>query len=244
MVKRTKCFLFIFGLLIFLVSTISLFFVSINAGTVIILGFSCILILYGLFLEKLTKLKWLTYGVSASCAAFLMMILFIFFYGKADNVTFTEDAVIVFGAGIKGERVTKLLSHRLDKAAEYSLKNPDAIIVVSGGQGAGEDITEALAMERYLIEKGIAEERIIKEEAATSTYENILYSKKILEKLFESPYEIVVITNDFHIYRAANLAKKSGLSVTHYNAGTKWYNIPTVYSRECIAVLKMWILGK
>jgi uncharacterized SAM-binding protein YcdF (DUF218 family) len=149
----------------------------------------------------------------------------------------------VLGAGIRGERVTHMLSYRLDKAAQYSENNPQAIIVVSGGQGPQEDITEALAMERYLIDKGIPKEKIIKEEVSTSTYENLLFSKELLDVLFEEPYETVVITNDFHIYRATKIAEKIGLTASRYHAKIDWYSIPRNYSRECIAIFKFWILG-
>lgn len=170
--------------------------------------------------------------------------LFLGLYGQHDTATFEEDAVVVLGAGVKGERVTKLLALRLDQAAEYSEKNPNAVIIVSGGQGPGEDITEALAMERYLIDKGVAAERIVKEEVSSSTYQNLLYSKELLDGLFDRPYKIAVITNDFHIFRAAGFAKRLGLDATHYHAKTVWYGVPYNYARECLAVVKMWIIGK
>ena len=127
---------------------------------------------------------------------------------------------------------------------EYSIHNPKAIIVVSGGQGPQEDITEALAMERYLISKGTPKERIIKEEESTSTYENLLFSKNILDDIFTDPYKTVVITNNFHIYRATRLAENLGLDATHYHGKTSWYSIPVNYARECIATLKFWIFGE
>jgi len=244
MTKKIKVFLFTSGFLILLATIASLFFVNFHFGMIILCSLSFFLILYGLFCDSLLKLKCLNYSILASCVFFAIMMLFLGFYGQTDNVTFDEDAVIVLGAGIRGERVTRLLAYRLDRAAEYSDYNPNAIIVVSGGQGPQEDITEALAMERYLIEKGVPQERIIKEEASTSTYENLLYSKEILDKLFEVPYKVVVITNDFHIFRATKLAEKLGLNVTHYHAKIDMYGIPLNYSRECIAVLRLLILGR
>lgn len=244
MLKKIKILLFTLGLLLFLVTTASLLVVNFNFGIIVLLGISCVFILYGVFLEKLIKVKWLTYGILGVCTSLAILMLAIGLYGKADNATFKEDVVIVLGAGIRGERVSKLLSYRLDKAAEYSSKNPEAIIVVSGGQGPQENITEALAMERYLVAKGVPQEKILKEEAATSTYENLLFSKEILDEAIQKPYKTVIITNDFHIYRAVNIAKKLGLDVTHYNAKTEWYGVPLNYSRECVAIFKLLIVGK
>lgn len=243
MIKKIKLFLLILGLLLFSVSIASLFFINFNFGVIIIWGISGMLIIYGLFFDKLIRLKWLTCSILLIFTSAMALILFIGCYGKNDNVTFTEDAAIVLGAGIRGEQVMLLLSYRLDKAVEYSVNNPEAVIVVSGGQGFQEDITEALAMERYLIANGVSKDKIIKEEAATSTYENLLYSKEILDGLFEQPYKTTVITNDFHIYRAAKFAEKLEVDTTHYHAKTEWYAVPLNYSRECTAVIKMWLLG-
>jgi uncharacterized SAM-binding protein YcdF (DUF218 family) len=132
----------------------------------------------------------------------------------------------------------------LDKAIAYSQRNPRALIIVSGAQGPQESITEALAMERYLINHGVAPERIIKEESATSTYENMMFSKELLDGILANPYTAVVITNDFHIYRASQMAKKTGLNATHLHAKIDWYAIPQNYLRECLAVVKFWVIGR
>jgi len=251
MIKKLKSVLLILGLLMLFCTTLSMFFVNFNFGFIILSGISGIFILYGLFFEKLIRIKWLTYSIFVCGLLFVAIVLFVGFYGRNDNVSFGEDAVIVLGAGIRGEKVTLTLACRLDRAVEYSFKNPKAIIVVSGGQGPQESITEALAMERYLLNAGVPGERIFREEESTSTYENLLFSKEILDNqfdssdnLFDSSYGVVVITSDFHIYRASKLAEKLGLKAAHYHAKTKWYNMPLNYSRESIAVIKFWLLGK
>ncbi|MCL2514295.1 MAG: YdcF family protein [Oscillospiraceae bacterium] len=244
MIKKVKIFLLTMGILVLLFAFVYLFFANFNFGVVIIGSGAGVLIVYGLFFEKLIKIKWLTCGISAICAFFFIMAAFIGIYGNTDNADFNEDAIIVLGAGIRGEQVTRTLAYRLNKAAEYSEKNPGAAIVVSGGRGAQENITEALAMEKYLISKGVPAEKIIKEERAASTYENFLYSKEILDGLFEYPYKTAVATNSFHVFRAVKLAGKTGLAVTHCGAKIDWYSVPVNYSRECLAVLKMLILGK
>ena len=148
------------------------------------------------------------------------------------------------GAGIRGDKVTLPLKMRLDKAIEYHYKNPDALIVVTGGQGLQETVTEAYAMEKYLVQNGVNNNKILKEEKATSTFENMKYSKEILDNYFSKDYSVVVITNNFHIFRGAVVAKKTGFkNVTHLHTGLQWYNLMPCFLRESLAVIKMIILG-
>lgn len=176
---------------------------------------------------------------------FLIPIIFTSFlaiYGSIDNATYDEDAVIVLGAGIDGEKVSGNLAKRLDMAAAYYEKNPKAVIIVCGGQGPQEDITEALAMERYLVGKGVPKDSILKEEKSTSTYENFSYGKTILEDHFTQEFSSVLITNDFHVFRAAKIAEDAGITSNRLGAQTKWYTVPANYLREMLAVLKMLII--
>lgn len=185
---------------------------------------------------------WIRYIVIFGIICGAVMITFLAIYGNNDTADYTEDTVVVLGAGIKGETPTLPLVRRLDKAVEFYEKNNNVLIVVSGGQGFQEDITEALAMERYLVKKGVPAENIIKEEKATSTYENFLYSKEILDKKFQTGYKMAFITNDFHIYRASRLAKLAGFeNTTHISGITEWYTLPVNYIRECFAVIKLWV---
>ncbi|MDR0469177.1 MAG: YdcF family protein [Peptococcaceae bacterium] len=245
--KSTKLFkrlIIAAGSLLFLVTMASLFFVNFNAGITLLVCVSGFLIIYGSFFERLVRIRWLTYVILAGCVFALAMMISMCVYGIKDNATYREDAVIVLGAGIRGERVSLTLARRLEKAVEYSAKNPEAIVVVSGAQGPQEDITEALAMERYLISRGVPRERIVKEEKATSTYENLMYAKEILDGMVEEPYEIVVITNEFHMFRTSRLAKKLELSATRIHSRTEWYEAPRNYLRECLAICKFILLGR
>ena len=239
-----KLLLIASGSLIFLTTAAGLFFVNFNFGAVMLFGLGCCLILYGSFFEKLVRLKWLNRIIFAGCALALIMMLSVGLYGKTDTAAYDEEAVVVLGAGIRGELVSLTLARRLDKAVEYYRKNPDALIVVSGAQGPQERITEALAMERYLRSRGIPEERIVKEEAATNTYENLSFSKAILDGLLSAPYRVVIVTNEFHMYRTMKLAKKLGLDAARVHSDTMWYEIPRNYLRECVAICKVWVLGK
>lgn len=117
------------------------------------------------------------------------------------------DWLIVLGAQVRGKRITNSLQRRLDKAVEYLKQNTATKVVVSGGQGPGEEISEAEAMAEYLIQQGIDPIKICKEDQSTSTWENFVMSGKYIDKQEET---VGIVSNDFHIYRALLIAKKSG----------------------------------
>lgn len=155
------------------------------------------------------------------------------------------DCVIVLGAGLKGETPTLVLKERLDYTLDYISENPGTKIIVSGGQGYGETITEAEAMKRYLVERGVSEELIIKEEKSTSTFENMVFSKKLyFEKFGMAPEKVMIITNDFHMFRSKLLAKRVGLDAYGISSGTPWWIYPNVFLREYLAVFKSMIFDR
>ncbi len=155
------------------------------------------------------------------------------------------DSVIVLGAGLKGDKPTLVFQERLNYTIDYLNKNTDAIAIVSGGQGAGEIITEAEGMKRYLIAFGISEDRIIKEEKSTSTYENMIFSKKIYEETIGKKLDkVMIITNDFHMFRSKHLARRVGLEPYGISSGTPWYIYPNVLVREYLAVFKSFVFDR
>lgn len=116
--------------------------------------------------------------------------------------------IIILGAQIRGERITEALKRRLDRGVRYLEENSDTIVIVSGGKGKGEDMTEAEAMALYLQECGIASDRIYQETKSTSTYENLRKSLAYIDD--ERRDKIGIVTNNFHIYRSMKLAKMIG----------------------------------
>jgi uncharacterized SAM-binding protein YcdF (DUF218 family) len=223
--------------------------ISFNLGLLLTFLLGLSLFFYGIFYSSLKEMigqrfwKRLHYFYYSFLIVFLMIISFLSVYGRIDTVDYKEDAIIVLGAGIRGETVTEILQYRLDKAIDYWYKNPNVLIIVSGGQGPGEKISEAAAMERYLISKGIPVNQLIKEEKSSSTYENFVYSKKILDEQLGKSYRIVLITNGFHIYRSSQIAKEVGFSSNHLHADMQGYLILPTYIREFVAVIKMWMFG-
>lgn len=117
------------------------------------------------------------------------------------------DYVIVLGAQMKHNGPSKALRYRLDEAARYLEENPEAKVIVSGGQGPDEHISEAQGMYDYLVEQGIDEARIIMEDKSRNTFENLTFSAQYLDK---GKDRVAIVTNNFHVFRATGIARKAG----------------------------------
>ncbi|MCI1962725.1 MAG: YdcF family protein [Ancrocorticia sp.] len=166
---------------------------------------------------------------------FLVFLIAAFAYRKAPGDT-TAHYVVVLGSGLIGRKVPPLLAARLDKGMEVANKqDPPAILIPSGGRGADEEISEAEGMAGYLEEHGIPPERILKEDRARNTRENLVFSRKLMPAPDTS---IVVVTNNYHVFRAAMLTRDLGINATVVGAPTAGYYIPSAFLREFAAVFK------
>lgn len=155
------------------------------------------------------------------------------------------DYLMVLGAGLRGSKISTSLLYRLETAVEYNKLYPDVKIIVSGGQGPDEDISEAKAMRDYLISKGIEESLIISEDKSTNTYENFLFTKKILEdETGEEDFTVTVISNNFHMYRAKYLGKQVGFECLGYPAPSHAASSFIFYTREFFGVIKAYIFKR
>ena len=152
------------------------------------------------------------------------------------------DAGIVLGAGVNGTVPSLSLKTRLDTALSYLEAYPDIPVVLTGGQGYGEEITEAACMYDYLTARGVEPERLILEEAASNTAENFELSAPLLEAagVRVSTDTVAVVTNDFHIARSRLIAAKKGYGVTvGVGAPIPWPHLEVnYYLREAFAVVK------
>ncbi|MCH4184984.1 MAG: YdcF family protein [Eggerthellaceae bacterium] len=149
--------------------------------------------------------------------------------------------VIIHGAGLSGSEPTPLLAGRIDKGAEvWQACSPDTKIIVSGGKGSDEVVSEAQAMETYLIEHyPIPREVIVKEDRSRTTMENLVYSKEIMDRLSgETPYRCAVVTSDYHVMRAAIYAHRQGIDADGIGSKTARYYVPTAFIREFVAISK------
>ena len=164
------------------------------------------------------------------------------FRGEADNSAIPVDAVIVLGAGVNGETPSAALWSRIRAAEDYLEIHPDVPVVLSGGQGAGEAISEAEAMRRALWkEDGAENARLLLEERSTNTAENFRFSTALLEErgLDTGRATIAVVTNDFHCFRAHMIARRQGLKTIDVPAELPWWWLTAnYYLREAFAVVK------
>ncbi|WP_423802611.1 YdcF family protein [Neobacillus sp. SAB-20_R2A] len=186
--------------------------------------------------KKTVLLFWVIFAAGIIYAAFLQYKISLN-YGvvPAKNA----DYLIVLGARVKGTEPSLTLASGIDAAAVYLKKNPSTIAIASGGQGPGEDISEAECIKRELQKLGINESRIVLEGKSTDTYENIRFSKKLIPT---SAKDGVVVTNDFHLYRALSLAADANLKVQGLPAETPLIAVPKSYIREYLAITKYYLV--
>lgn len=245
MLKHTlRTVLFLLGSAIAINGIVLFLSASFNLGILLTFLLGAALVSYSVFYNLINSrfpkyLKAIIISLFCLCIAFSSFLLI---FGTTDTVTYKEDAVIVLGAGIKEDKPTRLLRCRLDKALLCYQKNPDIIIVVSGGMGPQESFTEAYVMQKYLLKKGVPQENILTEDKSTSTYENFVFSKKILDDKFDGDYSLCFVTNEYHIYRAGKIAKTANIeSATHTHSTTVWHSVLPGTLRECLAVIKFWL---
>ncbi|MCM1157046.1 MAG: YdcF family protein [Bacteroidales bacterium] len=211
------------------------------------LGLAVVIALSGKAVEKLPR------GVVAAVngIVFIGCLLFVIVEGLIIGQSLKEpkekaDYLIVLGAKVNGTQPSKILEYRIEKAYTYLKQNPDVRVIVSGGKGSDEDISEAQAMYNGLVERGIEKERIYREDKSTSTKENLDFSKSCMEEigLDIEKERVLIVTTDFHVLRAVGIAKKAGYrNVEGLAADSVWYLVPTNYVREFLAVVKDKLVG-
>lgn len=132
------------------------------------------------------------------------------------------DYLIVLGAGVNGTVPSLSLLDRLEEALHYLEKYPEAKVVVSGGQGPGEDITEALCMALWLEGRGIDPDRIIQEDRASSTEENLKFSQELIRADGGDPNGLVaIVSSEYHLHRAKLMAEEFGMKPLGVAAATR-----------------------
>lgn len=147
------------------------------------------------------------------------------------------DHVVILGAHVRGTRPSRSLLYRIEAAAKYMKAEPAAVAIASGGQGDGEDISEACCIRHVLEKMGIERSRIIEEDRSVSTWQNLEYSLDIGGR--DASY--VIVTNRFHIYRALKTAKAVGME--HFSGlGAPSHPVfgLNYFVREIFALAKMY----
>jgi uncharacterized SAM-binding protein YcdF (DUF218 family) len=156
-----------------------------------------------------------------------------------------SDCIIVLGCQVKGTYPSPFLAARLDEGIKLLKQGFSSYIIVSGGKGAGEEISEAEAMKNYLTSKGIDENRIIMEDKSLSTMENLKFSKAVMDsKGFKS---VIIVSNKYHLKRASVMAVKNGITNANFSGVlVSKYPFREVmgFLREIPALMRLYILGR
>ncbi len=153
-----------------------------------------------------------------------------------------ENIVLVLGCQVRNNGPSLMLQRRLDAAYAYLTEHPDVPVIVCGGQGPDEAISEAQCMFEYLTDSGIAADRIRQENTSTSTYENLRNAKEILQNEALGN-RVTIVTDGFHQLRTSMIAKDLQLETDHISAYTSWYLLPTYWVREWLGVCYQFVFG-
>ncbi|WP_314339780.1 YdcF family protein [Leptotrichia wadei] len=203
--------------------------------------------------------------IKSSIIIFIFLFFFVQYFiikeyindRKAVNENKKVDYVIILGARVKGEKPAKSLMERIKAATKYLKKNPEVKVIATGGKGKNEGIAEGVAIKRELLKNGISEDRIILEDKSKNTVENFRFS---LEKIRNSEngknknsenngnrkIKVLIVTNDYHIFRSKNIARKAGFDNENYEiyglpAKTPLISIPKSYFREFLSNVNYFI---
>ena len=151
------------------------------------------------------------------------------------------QTIIILGSGLFGDKVPPLLAQRLDKGlAIYEKFNRKPVIIVSGGQGDDELISEAEAMTRYLMEKGVPADSILLENKSRTTFENLTFSKQLMLAHGLEQDRVVLVTNSFHALRAGIYMKQVGLKGRSIGSRTAFYFLPSAWIRETAGLIRIY----
>ena len=189
------------------------------------------------------------------------------FLGASASVKPSLDYLIVLGAKVDERGISRSLKHRLDTAIAYAQENPGTVLILSGGQGPDEPVSESQAMYDYLLYNGVPAQQMRQENVSSSTVENIAYSRVLIGQLEEErlearnqrggvvppgpfqqvenkPLQVGILTSDFHVFRALQIAKKWNIPNVH---GICAPSDPVLFVhlcvRECAAILKDQLMG-
>lgn len=228
---------------------------SVNIGSVTGIVCSLLLLCYGLFMNPFHRLLGKIWKKKAGkwflslCAVVLSLIAgcviteTIFMIKGANTKPLGDEVVVVLGCRAYKDKPSLSMIERLDEAYGYLQEHKECTVILSGGQGEGETLSEAEVMYQYLKELGIEEQRMIKEDRSRDTFENLSNVKKIMEERGLGK-EVAIVTSEYHAYRSSLIAKEVGLESTSIPAKTAWWLFPTYYVREMYGILHQWIFGR
>ncbi len=227
---------------------------SFDIGVCFLLACGIFSTAFGVLLAKGLALPWLRRHRVVRAIFLSALSLFILTFVAVESLvlvgaslhqaTLTADYLLVPGASVVEGRPSLILKHRLDGAIPWLQANPGATAIVSGGQGAADTTTEASVMKQYLVQNGVDQSHVIEENQSFNTIENVAYSKRIMDKHSSgSKYTVMVVTSDFHMFRALLLARMQGMDAYGISVPVHWSVKPICYSREYFSVMKLLLTG-
>ncbi len=221
----------------------------INIGNGIGMAVSALIVLVLLFWNKFStfvghcwekpfgKLLLSVLGIITVVCVIVDVLISVFMIRAANDRPKDENTtVVVLGCQVRDGAPSLMLSRRLKAAYDYLSEHESVNVIVSGGKGEDESISEAQCMMEWLVGNGISPERIFMEDKSVNTEENLSFSKKIIEEN-GLPADITIVTDGFHQLRADILAEKIGMESHNISARTAWYLLPTYWIREWFGIL-------
>lgn len=230
----------LYGIAVFLIRSGTMFYaVWLALGAFFIfLGFAARIHLWSRF-PKAARILFLT----AAAAGILLLLVCegIVLSGYGSRAPAGLDYLIVLGAQVREDGPSAVLKYRLDAAAEYMSQNSDTLCIVTGGKGEEEPLTEGEGMRRYLVLQGVDPSRIIVEDKARNTVQNIRLSMQLMSSPDASA---ALVTNNFHVARALALARKQGLTdISAIAAPSDPLYLPNNMFREFFGLTKDFLMG-
>ncbi|TCS95952.1 YdcF family protein [Hazenella coriacea] len=185
--------------------------------------------------------QWLIIGSIPVIGLLIILITFWSLTSRYDDLmpdSKHHQAAIVLGAALWDDEPSPALKERLNTALVLYQNQTVDILILSGGLG-NDGITEAEGMKNYLVSKGVSEEDLILETGSHNTQENLAHSAKLLEA--QQIHDVVLVTHDYHMYRALEYAHRAGISATPAPTHSTVLFMPYHKARECLAILKLKI---
>ncbi|MGI6612206.1 MAG: YdcF family protein [Candidatus Nanosyncoccaceae bacterium] len=175
----------------------------------------------------------LTWGFITTAGFLILISVMIAFKGSQQSAIERCDLIVVLGCKVDNGVVNNTLKARLELALDLSQRNPEAHIVVSGGNATANRPPESQIMFDYLISQGVNDSKIFQEGYSHNTIENIMNSKYFMDES-KSP---CIVSSFYHIPRIRQICHQADVQAGFAGASAPIVLIPHQLLREAIALL-------
>lgn len=205
---------------------------------------AAVVLIYGFLLKRRIKFMLIVLSVllALGFCLFAVMEIPVIIDARGDKDV-DADYIIVLGAGVNGSKPSLSMVNRMTPTIEYMASHSDCLAILTGGQGEGENLSEAQAMFDYLTARGVDPDRLIMEDKATSTEENLKFSFAIIgDELEEST--VAVVSSEYHLHRAKVMARLLGKEVYGIPGRTSYPILMINYFiREAFGMVHLHVYG-